>query len=48
MVKKDDIIVEHINTQAMVVDPLTKGLRSIDFKRHVVNMGILESFHVLN
>ena len=31
MVKKCDIIVEHINTQVMVADPLTKGLRPVDF-----------------
>jgi len=39
LVKKCDIIVEHINTQVMVADPLIKGLRPVDFKRHVVNMG---------
>ena len=36
-IKKDDIFVEHINTKVMFVDPLTKGFRPVDFKRHVDN-----------
>jgi hypothetical protein len=46
-VKKGYIIVEYISTDSMLADPLTKGLKPIDFKRHVENMGIVSSFDVL-
>ena len=47
MVKKIDIIVEHINNEVMVVDLLTKGLRPVDFKSHIYYMGVLGSFDIL-
>ena len=47
MVRKGDIIIEHINTEAMIVDPLTKGVRHVVFKCHAESMGILSSFDVL-
>ena len=47
LVKNEDIMVEHIDTTNMLVDPLTKGLRPITFQRHVFNMGIIKSFDVL-
>uniref|UniRef100_A0A2N9I4J9 Integrase catalytic domain-containing protein n=1 Tax=Fagus sylvatica TaxID=28930 RepID=A0A2N9I4J9_FAGSY len=47
MVRKGDIIIEHINTEAMIADPLTKGVRHVVFKCHAESMGILSSFDVL-
>ena len=47
MVRKGDIIIEHINTEAMIADPLTKGVRYVVFKCHAESMGILSSFDVL-
>ena len=47
LVKKGDIVIEHIDTESMLADPLTKGLRPVTFKKHVDNMGILGSFDVL-
>ena len=47
LVKNGDILVEYINTDSMLADPLTKGLRPMVFKRHVESMGIVSSFHVL-
>ncbi|RVW26505.1 Retrovirus-related Pol polyprotein from transposon TNT 1-94 [Vitis vinifera] len=43
LVKKGDIVIEHIRTKSMLADPLTKGLKSITFKEHVVNMGVIKS-----
>ncbi|KAL6335669.1 hypothetical protein AAG906_032854 [Vitis piasezkii] len=47
LVKKRDIVIEHIKTESMLVDPLTKGLKPITFKEHVVNMGVIKSFDSL-
>ena len=32
LVKKGDIVIEHIRTESMLVDPLTKGLKPITLK----------------
>ena len=47
LLKKGDTVIEHIRTEFMLVDPLTKGLKPIAFKEHVVNMGVIESFDSL-
>ncbi|XP_060195238.1 secreted RxLR effector protein 161-like [Lycium barbarum] len=47
MVKGKDIVIEHISTDLMLADPLTKGLRPVVFKQHVDNMGVVESFDLL-
>ena len=39
-VQKQRVSIEHINTELMVVDPLTKGLSLKTFKEHVKNMGL--------
>ncbi|KAJ7972126.1 Retrovirus-related Pol polyprotein from transposon TNT 1-94 [Quillaja saponaria] len=46
LVKKGDIVFEYIETEKMIADPLTKGLRTEVFKSHVDNMSIVESFDV--
>jgi hypothetical protein len=33
----------HIITKKMLADPLTKGLTSNNFQKHVADMGLLES-----
>ena len=48
LVKKEDIIIEHIQTDAMLVNPLTKGLKFVVFAKHVENIGLLQSFDVLD
>lgn len=40
-------MIEHVTTEAMIADPLTKGVRPVVFKNHAENMGILSSFDVL-
>ena len=47
LVKKGDIVIEHIRTESMLADPLTKGLQPIMFKENVVNMGVIKSFDSL-
>ena len=37
-----DVIVEHIHTKLMLADPLTKRLKLAPFKKHVLDIGILE------
>ena len=46
-VDNGDIEVVHITTDRMLVDPLTKGLRPVDFNKHVLQMGLAASFDVL-
>jgi len=40
-VQKHRVSIEHISTDLMIVDPLTKGLPLKTFTGHVVNMGIM-------
>lgn len=47
-VKKGNIVIKYINTNFMLADPLTKGLRSIAFKQHIENTSILELFDTLD
>jgi hypothetical protein len=43
-VQDQTIEIEHINTNQMLTDPLTKGLPPNIFCDHVADMGLLESF----
>jgi hypothetical protein len=45
-VKEGQTKIEHVNTEVMIADPLTKGLAPKVFKTHVTNMGIVETFDV--
>ena len=47
-VQTGDIAVEHISTDDMIADPLTKGLRPCVFDRHVINMGLGVSWDTVN
>ena len=42
-VKEKQVIIEHISTELMIVDPLTKGMSPMKFKDHVDRMGIVSS-----
>ena len=42
-VKEKRVVIKHINTELMIVDPLTKGMPPIKFKDHVDRMGIVSS-----
>jgi hypothetical protein len=48
MVEDNEIEVEHISTEEMTADSLTKGLRPVIFTKHVENMGIVKSFDIFN
>ncbi|RVW72869.1 Retrovirus-related Pol polyprotein from transposon TNT 1-94 [Vitis vinifera] len=39
-VKEKKVVIEHISTELMIADPLTKGMPPLKFKDHVVNMGL--------
>lgn len=45
-VKERRIKIDQINYDAMIADPLTKGLPHRIFYEHVVKMGLLNSFNV--
>ncbi|KAK8498398.1 hypothetical protein V6N12_005809 [Hibiscus sabdariffa] len=40
-VKEKKVVVEHISTEQMLDDPLTKGMPPHKFKDHVVTMGLV-------
>ncbi|GMI94837.1 hypothetical protein HRI_003153000 [Hibiscus trionum] len=40
-VKENKVVIEHINTEHMLVDPLTQGVPPHKFKGHVVTMGLV-------
>lgn len=46
-VDNGDVVYEYIGTSNMLADPLTKGLRPVEFDKHVADMGVLSSFDVL-
>jgi transposase InsO family protein len=39
-VKEKKVVIEHVSTELMIVDPLTKGMPPFKFKEHVMNMGL--------
>ena len=39
-VKEMKVVTEHISTEPMIVDPLTKGMPPKSFKDHLVQMGL--------
>jgi hypothetical protein len=43
-VKNDTIVIQHINTRAMLVDSLTKALPPTLYKEHVVGMSLVNEF----
>ena len=42
-VKKQEVIIEHINTELMIADPMTKGLPAKVFQDHATHMGLSSS-----
>ncbi|CAA0830128.1 Unknown protein [Striga hermonthica] len=45
-VKEEKVVIEHIKTELMIADPLTKGMPPKNFKDHVVRMGLrIPSLH---
>ncbi|KAM2628345.1 hypothetical protein TB2_001696 [Malus domestica] len=47
-VRKGTVDIQHINTELMIADPMTKALSVGVFKRHVYNMGVRETFDSVN
>ena len=39
-VKEKKVVIKHISTEFMIVDPLTRGMPPLKFKDYVVNMGL--------
>ena len=39
-VKEEKVVIEHISTESMIIDLLTKGMPPKYFKDHVVQMGL--------
>ena len=46
-VNNGSIVIENIDTDNMIVDHLTKGLRLAVFSRHVESIGVIRSFDAL-
>ena len=42
-VKEKKVVIEHISTELMIANPLTKGMPPMKFKDHVDKMGIVSS-----
>jgi hypothetical protein len=43
-IKRHEVFIEHINTESMLADPMTKGLPIKQFKGHVDHMRLVDSF----
>ena len=39
-IKEKKVVIEHVSTELMIADPLTKGMPPLKFKDHVANMGL--------
>ncbi|KAL5825732.1 hypothetical protein ACOSQ3_021795 [Xanthoceras sorbifolium] len=37
-VKENKVVIEHVSTELMIADPLTKGMPPLKFKDHVIDM----------
>lgn len=37
-VKEKKVVIDHVSTELVIVDPLTKGMPPFKFKDHVMNM----------
>jgi len=37
-VKENKVVIEHISTELMIVDPMTKGMPTRSYQDHVVHM----------
>jgi hypothetical protein len=43
-IKRNEVFLEHIRTELMIADPMTKGLPVKQFKSHVEYMGLIDSY----
>ena len=39
-IKENKVVIQHISTELMIADPLTKGMPPFKFKDHIVRMGL--------
>ena len=39
-VKENKVVIEHISTELMIADPMTKGMPPRSYQDHVVRMGL--------
>ena len=39
-IKEKKVVIEHISTELMIADPLTKGMPPLKFKDHLVDVGL--------
>jgi hypothetical protein len=39
-IKEKKVVIEHVSTELMIADPLTKGMPPLKFKDHVAKMGL--------
>ena len=39
-IKEKKVVIEHVSTELMIADPLTKGMPLLKFKDHVAKMGL--------
>eukprot|EP00253_Pinus_taeda_P009247 PITA_09247 len=39
-VKEKKVVIEHVSSELMITDPLTKGMPPLKFKDHIMNMGL--------
>jgi hypothetical protein len=45
-VNEPEVLIEHINTELMVVDPITKVLSIKQYRDHVDNIGLAIPFDI--
>jgi hypothetical protein len=43
-IKRNEVFIEHIRTELMIADPMTKGLPVKQFKSHVEHMRFIDSY----
>jgi hypothetical protein len=43
-IKRNEVFIEHIRTELMIADPMTKGLPIKQFKSHIEHMGLIDSY----
>jgi hypothetical protein len=43
-IKRHEVSIEHLSTELMIVDSMTKSLPVKQFKSHVKHIGLIDSF----
>ena len=45
-IKEHEVLIEHISTELMIADPITKALPTKQYRKHVNHIGLVNPFDI--